>query len=49
MENKCKIRGFYFDSNKNFILASGYDTGELSMFEIEKPGKEKFARKIATF
>ncbi len=49
MGDKTNIRGLHFDPNKNFIIASGYDYGELCMFEIEKAGKEKFAKKIATF
>ena len=49
MTNRCNIRGFHFDPIKNFILASSYDDGELCIFEIEKPGKEKFAKRIATF
>jgi hypothetical protein len=49
LSERASIRGLYFDPNKNFIIASGYDSGELCMFEIEKPGKERFAKKIATF
>lgn len=49
MGNHSTIRGLHFDIAKNFIIASGYEDGELCMFEIEKPGKEKFAKKIATF
>jgi len=44
MPSKCVIRGFHYDSSKNFIIASGYDDGELCMFEIEKAGKEKYAK-----
>lgn len=49
MNTKCTIRGFHYDSIKNFIIGSGYDDGELAMFEIEKPGKEKYAKQIASF
>jgi hypothetical protein len=44
MNTKCTIRGFHYDSIKNFIIGSDYDDGELAMFEIEKPGKEKYAK-----
>jgi len=31
------------------VIASGYDDGELCIFEIEKPGKEKYAKQVARF
>ncbi len=30
-------------------MASGYETGELGIFEVGKPGKEKFAKRVALF
>ena len=49
MGDKVNIRGMHFDTTKNFIIASNYDQGTLCLFEIEKPGKEKYAKRIATF
>ena len=49
MQERTNIRGFYLDQVKNYILASGHEDGELGMFEIEKTGKEKYAKKIASF
>lgn len=32
------------DTIRNYIFSGSYDDGELGVFNIEKPGKEKFAK-----
>ena len=40
------IRGRDIDSKKNYLLAAGYDEGEVIVFDIGKPGKEASAKDV---
>jgi hypothetical protein len=46
--SKGAIRGLFFDSNRNYLLASNYDDGVLTITDMQKPGKEKYAHVIAS-
>jgi len=45
--NKGSIRGFYFDSYKNYLLTSNYDEGLLVVFDMQKPDRVKYSQTIA--
>jgi hypothetical protein len=32
------------DTMKNYVFTGSFDDGEVGVFDIEKPGREKFAR-----
>ena len=36
------------DTNKNYVFTGGFDDGEVGVFNIEKPGREKFAKQTAS-
>lgn len=42
------IRGLALDTVKNYVFTGGFDEGEVAVFDIEKPGKEKFAKLSAS-
>ena len=46
---KGTIRSIEFDLFKNYIFTGGFDDGEICIFNIEKPGKEKFAKQAGSF
>ena len=46
---KGTIRSLEFDLFKNYVFTGGFDDGEICVFNIEKPGKEKFAKQAASF
>ena len=37
------------DINRGYIFTIGFDDGELAVFDISKPGKEKFTKQSASF
>ena len=41
------IRGLDIDSKKNYLLAVGYEEGEVVVFDISKPGKEASAKDVS--
>ena len=41
------VRGLDIDSKKNYLLAVGYEEGEILVFDIGKPGKEGFSKEVA--
>jgi len=45
---KGAIRGLAIDLNKNYLFTGGFDDGEIGIFDIEKPGREKFAKQSAS-
>ncbi|EGR33250.1 PX domain protein [Ichthyophthirius multifiliis] len=45
---KGTIRGLTIDLVKNYLFTGGFDDGEICVFDIEKPGKEKFAKLSAS-
>jgi len=42
------IRGLCFDYHKNYLFASNYDDGVITIHDLQKPGKEKYASTIAS-
>lgn len=46
---KGAIRGMQIDTQKNYVFTGGFDDGEIGVFDIEKPGREKYARQTASF
>jgi WD40 repeat protein len=45
--NKGSIRCLHLDTNRNYLFAAGYDDGEINVFEMDKPGREKYAKMTA--
>ena len=45
--NKGSIRCLYLDTNRNYLFAASYDDGELNVFDLDKPGREKYAKMTA--
>ena len=45
---KGSIRCIYLDTNRNYLFTGSYDDGELNVFDLDKPGREKYAKMIAT-
>ncbi|EAR93569.2 PX-SNARE domain protein (macronuclear) [Tetrahymena thermophila SB210] len=43
------IRGLALDTVKNYIITGGFDDGEIAVIDIEKPGREKYAKLSASF
>lgn len=42
------IRCLFLDNNRNYLFTGSYDDGELNVFDLDKPGREKFAKMAAT-
>eukprot|EP00919_Chromeraceae_sp_WS-2016_P011456 GHVR01026727.1.p1 GENE.GHVR01026727.1~~GHVR01026727.1.p1 ORF type:complete len:221 (-),score=20.18 GHVR01026727.1:334-996(-) len=42
------IRSMHFDTNRNYLFTGSYDDGEINVFDLDKPGKEKLAKMNAT-
>lgn len=38
-QSRGAIRGLAVDAFKNYVFTAGYDDGEITIFNIEKPGK----------
>lgn len=45
---KGSIRCLNLDINRNYLFTGSYDDGELNVFDLDKPGREKYAKMIAT-
>ena len=43
------IRGLDIDLQRNYVFTGGFDDGELSIFDIDKPNREKYAKLVASF
>jgi WD40 repeat protein len=41
---KGSIRCIYLDTNRNYLFTGSYDDGELNVFDLDKPGREKYAK-----
>lgn len=35
------------DRNKNYFFAGGFDSGSIYIYELPKPGQEKFMKQVA--
>lgn len=47
-QSRGAIRGLAIDAFKNYVFTAGYDDGEITIFNIEKPGKEKLFKLVAS-
>ena len=43
------IRGMDLDLRRNYLVTGGFDDGELAVFDIDKPNREKYAKNVAAF
>ncbi len=43
------IRCLQFDFSKNYLISGSFDDGELNLFDLDKPGREKLANCNATY
>lgn len=43
------IRSLFLDNNRNYLFTTSYENGEINVFELDKPGREKLAKLNATF
>lgn len=46
--NKGAIRCLHLDVGRNYLFTGSYDDGELNVFDLDKPGREKYAKMNAT-
>ncbi|KRX05178.1 WD40-repeat-containing domain [Pseudocohnilembus persalinus] len=46
---KGAIRSLQVDTLKNYFFTGGFDDGEIGVFQLEKPGREKFVKQTASF
>jgi WD40 repeat protein len=44
---KGEIRSLTFDTNRHYLITGNHDDGILAIWDLDKPGKEKFAHNIA--
>lgn len=42
------IRCIHLDTNRNYLFTGSYDDGEINVFDLDKPGREKLAKLNAT-
>jgi len=42
------IRSIYLDTNRNYLFTGSFDDGEINVFDLDKPGREKLAKLNAT-
>ena len=45
---KGSIRSLHIDPNRNYLFTASFDDGELNVFDLDKPGREKYAKMNAT-
>ena len=45
---KGAIRSLYWDTSRNYLFTGSFDDGELNVFDMDKPGREKYAKLIVT-
>jgi len=43
-QEKGAIRGLFMDPAKNYVFTAGFDDGEVGVFDIVQPGKERFGK-----
>lgn len=36
------------DLKRNYLFTGGFDDGELAIFDIDKPNREKYAKQVAS-
>jgi hypothetical protein len=36
------------DFKRNYLFTGGFDDGELAIFDIDKPNREKYAKQVAS-
>lgn len=36
------------DLNRNYLFTSGYEDGELTIFDLDMPTREKYAKQVAS-
>lgn len=41
------IKFMLLDRNKNYFFAGGFDSGSIYIYELPKPGQEKFMKQVA--
>lgn len=41
------IKVMLLDRNKNYFFAGGFDSGSIYIYELPKPGQEKFMKQVA--
>lgn len=39
----------HLDNNRNYLFTGSFDDGELNVFDLDKPGREKLAKLNATY
>jgi WD40 repeat protein len=44
---KGEIRTLIFDTNRHYLISGNHDDGILAIWDLDKPGKEKYAHNIA--
>ena len=42
------IRAINIDVSRNYLFTGSFDDGELNVFDLDKPGREKYAKMNAT-
>lgn len=42
------IRSLFLDNNRNYLFTTSFENGEINVFELDKPGREKLAKLNAT-
>lgn len=42
------IRSIFLDTNRNYLFAASFENGEINVFDLDKPGREKLAKLNAT-
>jgi WD40 repeat protein len=42
------IRSIFLDNNRNYLFTGSFDDGEINVFDLDKPGREKLAKLNAT-
>jgi len=42
------IRSLHLDIARNYLFSGSYDDGEINVFDLDKPGREKLAKLNAT-
>ena len=38
----------YLDTNRNYLFTASFENGEINVFDLDKPGREKLAKLNAT-
>ena len=43
------IKTLALDLQKNYLFSAGFENGLIAVFDLDKPGREKYAKQIACF